>query len=125
MEECSFLFYFDKPTNDLSSTQANYNGYFEIPRGPNLQRTTRVGVYPSNKLGLYDMHGNVCQWTSSAEGRGWVSRGGGWHHFGSAACSAAFRDVNERTDRRADMGFRLARVPVRQRSGESEGLRSP
>ena len=25
-EECSYHFYFDKPTNDLSSEQANFNG---------------------------------------------------------------------------------------------------
>src|SRR6202035_458291 len=30
-EECSYHFYFTKPTNDLSSTQANFNG--RIPFG--------------------------------------------------------------------------------------------
>src|SRR5262245_32919923 len=61
LAECSYHFYFDKPTNDLSSKQANFNGNYpfgKAPKGPHLARPTRVGAYPSNKLGLCDMHGN-------------------------------------------------------------------
>jgi formylglycine-generating enzyme required for sulfatase activity/tRNA A-37 threonylcarbamoyl transferase component Bud32 len=114
-EECSYHFYFEKPTNDLSSEQANFDGNFpfgKAPKGKYLERTTRVGAYPSNKLGLRDMHGNVWQWTSSSEGSGRVSRGGGWSNGGSV-CRAAYRSWSAPTDRYSDLGFRLARVPVR------------
>jgi formylglycine-generating enzyme required for sulfatase activity len=117
-EECSYHFYFDKPTNDLSSEQANFNGNFpsgEAPMGPYLQRPTRVGAYPSNKLGLCDMHGNVWQWCadeSSLGGSVRVNRGGSWIYFGTF-CQAANRDRYPPTYRNHDIGFRLARVPVR------------
>ena len=115
MEACSYHFYFDKPTNDLSSTQANFDGNFPFGKalkGPYLQRTTRVGAYPSNKLGLCDMHGNVLQWTSSAQGSVWVSRGLGWCMFGTYR-QAAHRLGYAPSFRGYALGVRLARVRVR------------
>jgi formylglycine-generating enzyme required for sulfatase activity/tRNA A-37 threonylcarbamoyl transferase component Bud32 len=114
-EECSYHFYFDKPTNDLSSEQANFNGNYpfgEAPKGPSLQRPTRVGAYPPNKLRLCDMHGNVWQWTDTADGEVRVVRGGGWGAAGTF-CQAAFHYGDAPTFRFGDLGFRLVRIPAR------------
>jgi formylglycine-generating enzyme required for sulfatase activity len=115
-EECSYHFYFEKPTNDLSSKQANFNG--ETPfgkgdKGPYLERTAKVGSYAPNKLGLYDMHGNLWQscedlWEQGGSDR--VVRGGSWGLNGQS-CQAANRSYVVPTNRGYNGGFRLARVP--------------
>jgi formylglycine-generating enzyme required for sulfatase activity len=124
-DECSYHFYFEKPTNDLSSKQANFDGnepFGKAPRGKYLERTTRVGAYPPNKLGLCDMHGNVWQWcadefTATVSGRAprsgsRVIRGGSWN-FKGAYCQAAMNNGCAPTYRAPNIGFRLVRVPVR------------
>ena len=114
-EECSYLFYFDKPTNDLSSAMANFNGNepFGVgPPGPWLMRPTRVGAYPSNRLGLCDMHGNVSQWTDTAHRSGRVDRCGSWRDNGRG-CRASERYGLPPTHQDMVVGFRLVRVPVR------------
>jgi formylglycine-generating enzyme required for sulfatase activity len=119
-EECSFHFYLDEPTNDLSSEQANFNGEFpfgKAPKGRWLQRTTRVGAYPPNRLGLCDMHGNVWQWCEDLyDPRGPVRahRGGSWNNYGSV-CRAGFpvRNKLAPTFRLLAHGFRLVRAPDR------------
>jgi RNA polymerase sigma factor (sigma-70 family) len=116
MEECSYDFYFAKPTNDLSSKEANCNGNHpagKAAKGPYLDRPTKVGSYAPNKLGLYDMHGNVWVWCEDLSGWGpfRVIRGGS---FGYPAdhCRAAARDGYAPIYRDGGLGFRLARVPV-------------
>ncbi len=114
--ESASYFYFDKPTNQLLPEQAN----FKSGKGPN--RTCKVGSYPPNRLGLYDMHGNVCEWCDDADTRMEngahcrVNRGGGWYSP-SKNCEAASRDARApwvprhfRNDH--GIGFRVARVPV-------------
>jgi formylglycine-generating enzyme required for sulfatase activity len=115
--DCSHHFYFDKPTDDLSSEQANFDGdqfpFGKAPKGKFLGRTTRVGAYPPNNLGLCDMHGNLYQWCSD-----WYDpdhferplRGGCWQYTGDN-CRAAFRYHSVPNFNGRDIGVRLVRVP--------------
>ncbi len=117
-EDCSYYFYFEKPTNDFSSTQANFVGNYPSgkgEKGPYLSRTTKVGSYAPNKLGLYDMHGNVlqrCEDLYDPKGSDRVLRGGCWVSTADA-CSAARRDFSKPASTSPGVGFRLVRVPVR------------
>ena len=118
--QCSYHFYLDKPTYDLSSYRANFNGNYPFgnaSRGPFLQRPTRVGAYPPNQLGLCDMHGNVRQWCDDLEdepreGSFRVVRGGSWRSPGES-CRVASRGRQKPSEWSNALGVRLARVPVR------------
>jgi formylglycine-generating enzyme required for sulfatase activity/DNA-binding beta-propeller fold protein YncE len=129
-EDCSFDFYFGSGTNDLSSNQANFDGNFpggNAGKGPYLKRPTPVGKYAPNKLGLYDMNGNIWQWCddlwNGPNGRARVIRGGFWgsQNTGQSGrqirpgngqgCRAARRDSFDPSYRDARLGLRVSRVP--------------
>jgi formylglycine-generating enzyme required for sulfatase activity len=116
LKDCDFDYYFSQPSNDLSSGQANFKGSRpagNAPKGKYLQRTTKVGSYQPNRLGIYDMHGNVWEWCEDhfeTGGAAQVVRGGGWYSLGSD-CKASNRDGSEPSNRSHRLGFRLAAVP--------------
>ncbi len=111
-----FDFYFDKPSTQLLPEQANFNKL--------LGRTCGVGSYKPNRLGLYDMHGNVREWCADEAPAGpkdpkGVSRRvfrGGAFGGGTGGCRAADRAACESSNRDSHLGLRLARVPI-----DSEG----
>jgi formylglycine-generating enzyme required for sulfatase activity len=117
--------------NAAGSRDANFDGtqpYGNGKSGPDLASTIKIGAYPPNAWGLYDMHGNVAEWcgywfgrtvdltsttdpTGAATGTRRVIRGGSWLSA-AADCRCAWRgsEAPERFD--SILGFRVvAEIP--------------
>lgn len=55
-------------------------------------KTEEVAMLRSNHIGVFDMSGNVREWTFSKRGNYWISRGGGWSDAGTDISVSAFFD---------------------------------
>jgi formylglycine-generating enzyme required for sulfatase activity len=112
--------------SSISPNQANCNyTYAGGPKGEYRQRTVPVDGFEANHWGLFNVHGNVWDWTedcwndSNQPGNGnarttgdcsrRVVRGGSWSSF-PRNLRAAFRDGFTSDARYDDVGFRLART---------------
>jgi len=114
----------------ISPTLANYDGTYGYPvssvvNGLNRHETTPVDSFKPNGFGIYDMAGNVWQWTqdcwsdyyggpldgapaSSGDCNRRAIRGGAWN-VGPANLRAAFRGRVAADSRKDMIGFRVAR----------------
>ena len=115
--------------DSITTSQANYNGnsFNGSPTGYDRKATVPVNSFNANPFGLYNVHGNVSDWTQDCshtnydgaptDGSAWttgcngnirVLRGGTWDHspffLRSAYYAGYYRDF-----RSYSFGFRLAR----------------
>ena len=104
LEDYGFDYYAGSPSNTLPADKAN-------SRLAGLERTCKVGSFPPNQLGLFDMHGNVAEWVDDTlAGNTRRVRGGSWVNNVPLCCTTIIYSCPA-TTQSDSIGFRLAHIP--------------